>query len=94
MSATIRPVGLLRSNTWANVDQEGSLITVREGQSIEAACRNLDLRLDVIALFLVNGRPESKDYVLRAGDDVKLVALMGGGGSNQSRRGSSQCCME
>ena len=80
MSATIRPVGLLRSNTWANADQEGSLITVSEGQSLEATCRDLGLRLDLIALFLVNGLPESKDYVLRAGDDIKLVALVGGGG--------------
>lgn len=80
MSATIRPVGLLRSNTWPNVDQEGSLITVSEGQSLEEACRDLGLRLDLIALLLVNGRPESKDYVLRAGDDIKLVALVGGGG--------------
>ena len=79
MSATIRPVGTLRSASWTRGGQEQSPITVRDGQSIEAACRDLGLRLDVIALFLVNGRPEPKEYVLQAGDDVKLVALVGGG---------------
>ena len=54
-------------------------IPVQEGQSIEAVCRDAGLPVDLIALYLVNGRQESGDYVLRSGDDVKLVALIGGG---------------
>ncbi len=78
VSATIRPMGVLRSATWRNGGEEASL-TVQEGQSLEAACLAVGLRPDLIALFLVNGRSEPKEYVLRAGDDVKLIALVGGG---------------
>ena len=79
MSATIRPVGILKSGRWTNAGREDAPIAVQEGQSIEAACRGLGLPLDLIALFLVNGRPEPKEYVLRTGDEIKLVALVGGG---------------
>ncbi len=92
MSATIRPVGTLRSAEWANGGRGETSITVNEGQTIEAVCLELGLRPDVIALFLVNGQPESKDYVLRSGDDVKLVALVGGGSNPRARR-TNQCCM-
>ncbi len=79
VSATIRPMGVLRSRAWGSGDEEHPLLTVRDGQSLETACLEVGLRPDLIALFLVNGRPEPKEYVLRAGDDVKLVALVGGG---------------
>ncbi len=78
MSATIRPMGVLKFATWRDGGEVTSL-TVQEGQSLEAACLEVGLRPDLIALFLVNGRSEPKEYVLRAGDDVKLIALVGGG---------------
>ncbi len=79
VSATIRPMGVLRSRAWGSGDGEDVPLTVQDGQSLETACLEVGLRPDLIALFLVNGRPEPKEYILRAGDDVKLVALVGGG---------------
>ena len=79
MSATIRPVGALSLGARSNGGREGVPITVRDGQSLKAVCLELGIRLDLIALFLVNGQPESEDYVLKTGDEVKLVALVGGG---------------
>jgi len=79
VTATLRPMGVLRTLAWTGGPRERTTVTVQHGQSIESACREVGVRPDLVALFLVNGRPESGGYVLQAGDDVKLVALVGGG---------------
>jgi len=35
--------------------------------------------LVLVAVVLINGRQELKDYVLQDGDIVKLIPLVGGG---------------
>ena len=79
MTATLRPMGALRILAGNRGLGEHATITVEHGQSLESACADAGVRSDLVALFLVNGKPESGSYVLLAGDDVKLVALVGGG---------------
>jgi sulfur carrier protein ThiS len=79
VTATLRPVGVLRTLGLTNGPRERTAVTVEDGQSLDSACLEVGVRPDLVALFLVNGRPESGGYVLQAGDDVKLVALVGGG---------------
>lgn len=50
-----------------------------EGQTIEKVCREIGLPLNLVSLFIVNGRSQPSAYRLQAGDDVKCVALIGGG---------------
>jgi hypothetical protein len=80
VTATLRPMGALRTLAGnSSGPGERATIAVEHGQSLESACGEAGVRRDLVALFVVNGRPESGSYVLRAGDDVKLVALIGGG---------------
>jgi sulfur carrier protein ThiS len=79
VTATLRLMGALRTLAGNSGLGDRATITVEHGQSLESACGEVGVRRDLVALFVVNGRPETGDYVLRAGDDVKLVALVGGG---------------
>ena len=79
LTATIRPLGGLKSLSRGRLTREDAPIEVQGGRTLEAACLELGLPLDLIALFLVNGVQQPKGYVLRDGDDVRLVALVGGG---------------
>ena len=79
MTATLRPMGALRTLTPNDGPGERTTITVQHGQSLESACREAGVRWDLVALFVVNGRQESGSYVLQDGEDIKLVALVGGG---------------
>jgi sulfur carrier protein ThiS len=76
MTVTIRPVGVLRTfvHGKARLILEG-----KEGQSLERVCAELGVPLSMVALYLVNGEPRGKDYRLRSDDEVKVVALVGGG---------------
>jgi len=76
MSITIIPVGVLKSFVHA---KELLALEGKEGQNLETVCREIGLPVDVIALFFVNGKIEPKHYVLRSGDEVKVVALAAGG---------------
>ena len=76
MSITFLPFGLLRSFAKG----AGRLVLQgKEGQSIEVVCKEIGLPIGLVSLFLVNGKPKSKDYLLQPHDEVKLIALVGGG---------------
>jgi hypothetical protein len=79
VTATLRPVGALRALVWTTDPPDRTSVTVEHGQTLASACLEAGVRWDLVALFVVNGRAESGDYVLNAGDDAKLVALVGGG---------------
>ena len=70
------PFGLLRSFAKG---AERLVLEGKEGQSIEAICQEIGLPIDLVSLFLVNGELRSKDYILQPNDEVKLIALVGGG---------------
>ena len=76
MSVTFLPFGLLRSFAKG---AERLVLEGKEGQSIEAICQEIGLPIDLVSLFLVNGELRSKDYILQPNDEVKLIALVGGG---------------
>ena len=70
------PIGLLR---FFAKGAERLVLEGKEGQSVEVVCKEIGLPIDLGVLFLVNGVPRSKDYLLQSHDEVKLIALVGGG---------------
>ena len=51
----------------------------QEGRSLKAVCQEIGLPLNLISVYVVNGKAESNDYILQHGDEIKLIAAMGGG---------------
>jgi len=76
MTATLRPFGMLKSYIGGNPE-----IVVDAGRTIRQAIQALGMPPEVVALVLVNDEQQAKDYVLQDGDTVKLMAVIGGGGS-------------
>jgi len=74
MSATIRPLGMLKSYI-------GDLkeTTVAAGISVRDTLTSLGINPDLVAGVFVNGEQETKDYILQDGDVVKVMAVIGGG---------------
>jgi sulfur carrier protein ThiS len=74
MTATIRPYGILKSYIDGELE-----VTVEAGRTIRQVLLDLGMPPEVVALVLVNDEQQSKDYLLRDGDTVKLMAIVGGG---------------
>lgn len=74
MPAILRPIGPLKSYLPGQVEVE-----VAAGQSIRAALESLGIPPQLVALALVNGAQQPKDYLLQEGDEVKVLAVIGGG---------------
>lgn len=74
MTATIRPLGMLKTYT-------GDLkeISVEAGLSVRDTITNLGINPDLVAGVFVNEEQQTKDYILKDGDIVKLLAVIGGG---------------
>ncbi|MBS1238910.1 MAG: Mut7-C ubiquitin [Deltaproteobacteria bacterium] len=80
MNATLRPIGLLKPYCQGLLDDQGRIeLADRDGQTLERVCREIGLPEGLISLFIVNGHPQSGSYRLQPGDDVKCVAVIGGG---------------
>ncbi len=56
-----------------------SEVEVESGKSVREAMQSLHMPPEVVALVLVNDEQRPKHYVIRDGDVVKLVAVIGGG---------------
>jgi len=54
-------------------------IAVDSGQTIRQALQSLGIPPEVVALVLVNDEHQVKEYELKDGDRVKLMAIIGGG---------------
>ncbi len=74
MPATIRPLGMLKSY----LDDQAER-TVPSGVSVRETLLSLGMNLDLVAGVFINGEQQSKDYILQDGDEVKLLAVIGGG---------------
>jgi sulfur carrier protein ThiS len=74
MTATVRPFGILKSY----IDNQYES-TVEAGRTVRQTMIDLGIPPDVVALVTVNDEQETKDYVIREGDLVKLIAVVGGG---------------
>jgi sulfur carrier protein ThiS len=80
MNATLRPIGLLKPYCQWLLDDQGRIeLADCEGQTLERVCREIGLPEGLVSLFIVNGLPQSGSYRLQSGDDVKCVAVIGGG---------------
>jgi hypothetical protein len=80
MSVILRPIGLLKAFCRDRLDEQDRIeLPGGEGSPLEAACREIGLPAGIVSLFIVNGRVEEGSYLLKAGDDVKCVAIIGGG---------------
>ncbi len=74
MSPTIRPFGILRD--YLQGEKEAH---VSAGQTVRQALVSVGIPPEVVALVLVNDQPQEKDYLLEEGDQVKILAVVGGG---------------
>jgi len=74
MSATIRPLGMLKDYLG-----EFKEATVETGLTVREAVDLIGINPDLVAGVFVNGEQQTKDYILREGDIVKLLAVIGGG---------------
>jgi molybdopterin converting factor small subunit len=50
-----------------------------EGKTVSELLERLDIPSGLVALAVVNGRQRGKEEVLRKGDTLKLLPLVGGG---------------
>jgi molybdopterin converting factor small subunit len=80
MSVTFIPVGSLKRffNNATN-GKDRLVLEGREGRRVKVVCQEIGLPVNLISLYIVNGKTESKDYILQHGDEIKLIAAMGGG---------------
>lgn len=74
MSATIQPYGMLKEYI-----RQQAEVTVEAGQTVHACMLVLGIPPDLVALVTVNNKQQNKDYVIRDGDTVRLLAVVGGG---------------
>lgn len=74
MAQVIRLTGILKDFT-AGKDT----IPAAAGQTILDALKSAGIPTELVALALVNGRQQPKDYVLQPDDEVTLFTVMGGG---------------
>lgn len=74
MTAIIKPYGILKSYVAGQAE-----VTVKAGRTIRETLVALKIIPELAALVLVNDENQSKDYVVKDGDVIKLMAVMGGG---------------
>jgi sulfur carrier protein ThiS len=53
--------------------------SVDAGQSVRESLSILGINPDLVAGVFVNDEQQTKDYILKDGDIVKLLAVIGGG---------------
>ena len=74
MPAQLRPVGMLKKYI-----QDRPAAEVPVGVSVKDALQGLGIPPELVALVLVNGKSQAKDYVVAEGDDIQVLAVIGGG---------------
>ena len=74
MFATIRPIGSLKTYTAGQAE-----VTVEAGRTVRETLAALGIPSEMVAGVLLNDLLLSKDYRVREGDILKLIAVIGGG---------------
>lgn len=74
MTATIRPLGMLKSYVGGQVE-----VAVEAGRTVREVVTEWGMPPEILALVVVNDEPQTRDYCLQDGDAVKLIAVIGGG---------------
>jgi sulfur carrier protein ThiS len=73
--AKIAPLGLLKRY----IGDRKTPILTEEGQTVAEVLEALSIPSGLVTIVLINGRQESKNYILQDSDVVELVPLVGGG---------------
>jgi sulfur carrier protein ThiS len=73
-TATLLLVGMLKGYCDGK-----SELQISAGKTVRQVLGEVGIPAELVALVTVNGRQEDKNYLVQAGDLVKLMALMGGG---------------
>jgi sulfur carrier protein ThiS len=74
MPAKIRPIGSLKTYTAGEAE-----VTVEAGRTVRATLATLGIPSEVVAGVFLNDVLIDKDYILKEGDILKLIAVIGGG---------------
>jgi sulfur carrier protein ThiS len=74
MTVTIHPLGMLKEYLAGQKE-----VRVDPGKSVRDTLTNLGINPDLVAGIFINGEQHTKDYILQEGDDVRLMAVIGGG---------------
>ncbi len=74
MPAYIKPVGLLKTYV-----SDQSEIEVEAGKTVREALAALQIPSELVALAMLNEQQVPKDYCLKDGDRVMIIAVIGGG---------------
>ena len=76
MSVIFLPLGHLRY--YVN-GASRLILEEKEGKSLEVVCREIGIPVGLGTVFAVNGEQKKRGYLLQPDDEVKLIALSGGG---------------
>jgi sulfur carrier protein ThiS len=74
MPATMIPVGPLKNYTHGLAE-----LSVEPGSTVRQTLKDAHIPPELVALVMVNGEQQNKDYVVAEGDVVKVIAVLGGG---------------
>jgi sulfur carrier protein ThiS len=74
MPATLKPIGAL-----ARYCGGRESIAVESGVTVREALSRSGISPELVALVLVNQEHRRKDYVVRDGDVIEVLAVVGGG---------------
>jgi len=74
MTVTIHPLGMLKEYLAGQKE-----VHVDPGRSVREILTSLGINPDLVAGVFVKGEQQTKDYILQEGDDVRLLAVIGGG---------------
>ncbi|TFG42685.1 MAG: hypothetical protein E4H48_03955 [Syntrophobacterales bacterium] len=80
MSVVVRPIGLLKAFCRDRLDEQDRIVLPDgDGRTLETVCQDIGLPAGLVSLFIVNDHTQERSYRLQSGDDVKCVAIIGGG---------------
>ena len=74
MTAHIKPPGILKSYVGGKAE-----VAVDAGNTVRETMKRLGIPSELVAVVMVSDTPKSKEYVVRDGDVVTLMAVIGGG---------------
>ena len=75
MSVIIKPTGLLKSYTGGH----SSLTLDCAGKTVRDCLVEIQVPSELVAMVMVNGLLQEKDYIVQDQDVIQLIPLVGGG---------------
>jgi sulfur carrier protein ThiS len=74
MTVTLR-LGASLKNLLGGTDE----LLAEPGRSVRETLVSLGIKPELVAMVSVNGEMQTKDYIIREGDTIRLLAVVGGG---------------